>query len=130
MGRSRWADVSELVGQTIAEVDGGLGSDKIDFTLSDGRRFSMFHYQDCCENVSIEDICGDLKDLVGSPLTMAECVQSDGIYEGLKPGEYDDSFTWTFYRFATAKGYVTIRWYGTSNGYYSETVDFCEEITN
>jgi hypothetical protein len=41
-------------------------------------------------------------------------------YEGENTG--DESFTWTFYKFATRKGFVTVRWYGSSNGYYSEGV--------
>ena len=71
------------------------------------------------------DIVGELKDLIGSPLLMAEEVSHEGKNpEGVEVPDYQDSFTWTFYKLATVKGYVTIRWYGESNGFYSESVDF------
>ena len=79
----------------------------------------MYHMQDCCESVYIEDIVGDLDDLVGTPLLLVEEVSN---YEG-ESKEYSESETWTYYRFRTIKGSVDIRWYGESNGYYSESVD-------
>ena len=69
----------------------------------------------------IVDVEGDPKDLVGSPLLMSEAVKNA---DGPSPGKYAESWTWTFYKFATVKGYVTIRWLGQSNGYYGETATF------
>jgi hypothetical protein len=80
----------------------------------------MHHIQDCCESVSIEDVCGDLTDLAGTPLLLVEESVSHNEPE---ENSYDDSNTWTFYRFRTIKGSVDIRWCGSSNGYYSESVD-------
>jgi hypothetical protein len=67
-----------------------------------------------------------LNDLIGTPIVMAEEV----VEEGKAKDEWDESSTWTFYKFATVKGYITIRWYGTSNGYYSESVDFADITEN
>lgn len=113
----------EILGKTIIHIKSE--QDYIQFTCNDGDRFSMYHEQSCCENVYVEDIIGDLDDLLHSPILMAEeIVHSGENPEGVPSIEYQDSFTWTFYKLATIKGYVTIRWYGESNGYYSESVTF------
>jgi len=113
------AKVSELLGKVLIKAEAMAGNNEILFICQDGSKYRMFHDQDCCESVSIEDICGDLDTLIGNPLLMAEESTNQ---EGSK--KYAESFTWTFYKFATIKGYVTIRWYGESNGYYSEEVSF------
>ena len=72
------------------------------------------------------DIVGNLDDLIDTPLLMAEEVtnEQDVNPEGVEIPDYQDSFTWTFYKLATIKGYVTLSWYGQSNGYYNESVSF------
>lgn len=113
-----------LVGKTLADVTSvAKGDDRITFTTTDGESFLMHHSQDCCESVSIDDIEGDLADLIGSPIVLAEESSNSDPMPGQEVDNYY-SFTWTFYRIATAKGFVVIRWYGESNGYYSESVDF------
>lgn len=114
-------ELSDLVGRTLRTVTQN-GRESIRFESITGEQWEMFYEPDCCASCEIEDVVGDLDDLVGVPIIMAEAGTNHG---NPRPSEYpDESFTWTFYRFATAKGYVTIRWYGSSNGYYSETASF------
>ena len=116
----KFVDVSILKGKILKDIK-IEGNENIFFIDEDGIEYKMFHDYDCCENVYIEDICGDINNLIGSEIIMAEEVTN----RDLPPlNEFDESYTWTFYKFATVKGYVTIRWYGESNGYYSEKVDF------
>ncbi|MCP3686210.1 MAG: hypothetical protein GY861_26485 [bacterium] len=117
----------ELVGKTLIKIEGAeKGSDDIQFHTSTGEIYTMYHYQDCCEMVSVEDICGDINDLIGTPILQAhEDSNQDETPEGCTQPEYsDESYTWTFYNLSTIKGSVTIRWYGSSNGYYAEGVTF------
>lgn len=116
------AKFNELLGKTLTNIE-QIEDSEIIFTTECGNRYEMFHDQDCCEYVSIESICGDLNDLIGNPILLAEEVSSRENPPGVEV-EGQDSFTWTFYKLATIKGYVDIRWYGESNGYYSEYVDF------
>lgn len=84
-------------------------------------RYVFSHHQDCCESVYIESIVGDVQDLVNTPILIAE--ESAGDTPADSDASPSESYTWTFYKFATFKGYVDIRWLGESNGYYSESVD-------
>ncbi len=121
-----------LKGLTLIKIENQ--GDILDFHTKD-RHFQMYHRQDCCEGVSIEEIHGDLEDLIGNPILQAEEETAHTLdvprqiadkLLGIERGN-DESQTWTFYKLATIKGSVTIRWYGSSNGYYSESVSF-EEI--
>jgi hypothetical protein len=120
--------ISVLLGKTIKKIE-MVGDESIFFYTGEDKfspYFEMTHFQDCCEHVYIESIAGDLNDLIDSPILIAEESTNENA-EGLpNPAENYDSFLWTFYKIATAKGYVDIRWFGASNGYYSESVDFVE----
>lgn len=131
-------DLDAFVGKTVTSiqdanfeaegVDQLLDKDRIHFTCSDGSIFKMYHYQDCCEWVSVEDISGSLSDLLNTPILFAYC-ETNSDSNCVESKEYeDDCVLWTFYRFGTVKGTVVIRWYGTSNGYYGVEVNF-EKVT-
>jgi hypothetical protein len=108
-----------MKGKTFVKVEGSVGSGEMLFVTAEGERFLFAHMQDCCETVDINDVVGDLQDLIGEPLLIAEEVSG----EVPADAEHYESFTYTFYKFATRKGYVDVRWLGESNGYYSESVN-------
>ena len=116
-----YCKVDVLKGKTLSSLKNE--GDELIFTTTDGETYRMYHEQDCCEHVRIEDIIGNLEDLVGSEILIAEEV------EGESPADFEayESYTWTFYKFATRKGYVDLRWLGESNGYYSEGVSFIKD---
>lgn len=119
------AEFKELKGREIVDVSGlDVGSERVTFSCSDGTRWEMYHSQDCCESVDVQDIAGDPADLIGLVLDARE-ESGDTDPVGYQGSEWRESFTWTFYVIQTNKGAVTIRWLGESNGYYGETPYFC-----
>ncbi len=115
MSYREWVDFSTLEGQTLVEIN--VGDDEIVFRTDKGAEYKMYHEQDCCESVWVEDVCGDVADLLHTPILKAEETSEIG-------DDNRESSTWTFYHLRTIRGTVTIRWCGTSNGYYSESVSF------
>jgi len=137
-----YVEMKDLEGLVFTEVR--QAEDEICFETASGDVYKMYHMQDCCESVTLEEVIGDLDDLVNTPIIEAR-EASNGTREDaeldildgeeyvmhklstfVEPGSSayaDESETWTFYNFRTIKGSVTMRWYGTSNGYYSESVD-------
>lgn len=107
---------SDLIGETLYKAV--VTEDELRLHLTETHYVHFYHSQDCCESVYIESVVGDIEDLVGSEILVAEEVS----YDAPALDNWDESYTWTFYKFATIKGSVDIRWYGTSNGYYSEGV--------
>ena len=112
----KYTEFESLVGKVLTKITNN--GDELIFETSTGEKYKMFHDQDCCESVSIEDIDSDIQDLVGDPILLAEVRTKDD------EEDTDGSSMWTFYTIRTIKASVTIRWYGSSNGYYSIGVDF------
>jgi len=116
--------IGKLVGKELKSINvcREENSNYIELVSKGASSYYIFHDPSCSENVYIESIVGDINDLIDTPIILAE-VSSNTI----DPAKGEDlSYMWTFYRFRTVKGNVDIRWYGESNGYYSEEVDIVE----
>jgi hypothetical protein len=108
-----------LLLKTISSYN--LTDNELILNTIDGESYKFYHEQDCCEDVHISQIDGELDDLLNTPILLADETTNECSEKDRDNGE---SFTWTFYKLATIKGYVNIKWFGESNGYYSESVTF------
>lgn len=123
----KYCEFSELKDKTIVRLNGlEKESKKVAFYCDDGSIYLMYHEKECCESVDIDDVVGDVNDLIDAKVIDAR--EEVGDYEKY---DYED-YKWTFYIIQTNKGSVTIKWYGTSNGYYSIDVSFfkVEEVND
>ena len=113
-----WVAFDVLEGQTITEIENKDDAELI-FTTAEGNQYLMYHQQDCCEDVWLDDSDG-LDDIIGQVVRRA--TESSQDIEDI-----DHNYgtgTWTFYSIITDKSIANLVWRGESNGYYSESVDF------
>ena len=101
------AEEADLFGEAAVVVVTTLGT------------LRLFHTNDCCESVELIDGESDLPAIVGGVVHEFRESYSDG--DPLDGS--DESYTWTLYTITTDKGDVTLRWFGSSNGYYGERID-------
>ena len=113
--------LSELEGEVISTVEGAEDGQETIITTESGKAIKIYHEQDCCEHVEIED--SEVDDIVGGYCHFA------GFVGGKSSTKSDDAYwgevsqTWSFLNIETSKGSIWQRWLGESNGYYSESVD-------
>lgn len=100
--------------QSAGQVDPIDDNDAFEI-VTDRGTLRFWHSQDCCESVNLEDITGEPASLVGGVVHLVEERESD-------LDESNGAQMWTFFEIRTSKGDITLRWNGTSNGYYSVSV--------
>jgi hypothetical protein len=121
-GEKQEAEFEELKGKIIRQIEIIGDYAGLRFICDDGIGYQLVHYRNCCEYARFVDICGELEWLLNTPVLMAEQVDGEHGYQ-----EWEH-YTWTFYKLATKRGYVTLSFLGNSNGYYNEEATFEKEI--
>lgn len=99
---------SELKGEILKKISilkndnpyyDGDENDGISFVLENNEEYHLYGgVSPPCQDLYIESIVGDLNDLIGVPILMAEEVNGENEY-----------YEYTFYKIATIKGYLDIR---------------------
>ena len=124
MGWKDRIELEDLDGEVLTHIDvdsDDKKGDQILLTTQSGRQIRIYHEQDCCEHVRIEGTDGEWRELYGKPILEAVHEEDGGEWEG-------GTCTRTTLTFRVDSATVISRWFGESNGYYSEAVNI-EDIT-
>lgn len=128
-------NIIEMVGETIVKVV-NINDDHLYLYLENGDYYMFFHKDDddCHGDVRIKSIQGSLRNILNSPLTVAKTSYScgytdDNDVDNFLPDWKQETYTWTFYKFATDKGSITVRWFGTSSDYDCSEKITCVKVT-
>ena len=115
-------EFKELKGKIIKKiekVENGDGGDAIKFTTDLHDIYLLTHLQDCCEDVYLESITGDINNVLNNPIISADVIEGECKWDD----KGDIHSTFVFYEIKTVKGLITIRFNGSSNGNYSEKAE-------
>jgi hypothetical protein len=110
-------DLEKIIGATILDVTGCVRDSQHVSFVTDRGTLVLQHRQNCCERVYLADTNGDMLDLIGGIVSVAE----ERSNQKGDRGEYRTKYT--FYSIRTTKGDLDLRWIGKDNGYYSVSVD-------
>lgn len=117
-----------LKGKTITEMSIGVfesssnDNEYVSFIANDSDfeyEYILYHDANVTNSVCIEDITGNIIDILDSIILLAESSFSEKINKGDTTtwgGDILASERWTYYRLNTSIGSVTIKWHG--NGTY------------
>ena len=119
-----FSKIDDLLGKTIVKIEriNDYSHTMLKITTDKNEVYDFYHIQDCCESVYLNDVIGDFDDLLNTPILLSECITNEDTFND---GEYT---TWTFYKLVTINGGVTLRFVGSSNGYYSVDVSISKTI--
>ncbi len=81
-------DISELKGKVLKSIINN--GNELLFETLDNIKYKMYRIPDCCESVCLEDVAGDLNDLIGVPIVIARVETNSN---SPKNPNYDESHT-------------------------------------
>lgn len=111
------ANFAEFKNKVIKNISGlEKGSQEVYFECEDGTKYFLYHYQVCSEKVYIEEIAGNINDIIGCKINIADVVTSGN----------SNIFLQTFFTLSSDKGSLIFRWIGESVGSVLVDVSFNE----